>query len=262
MGKRPISTLYVVLLLLLFLATEGRVLAQEKPATITLQPDHIPIGLFYGGCKVHLKAEIPVDRDVVIRVIGPNEPLEFKKKGKKFGFIWMSDGEVRYEDVPSIYILRSSQNLDQLASPKTLGELKIGSGALQAEIAGDSGSGARTLFQDLIKLKEKDGLFSMKEGGVELHPNGKGKQEVSCDFLLPAKTPVGEYRVDLFEFADEKGFLGATGKVKIERSPVISFIISMASNHGLFYGCLAVFIAIIAGLLTGLAFGLSRSGTH
>ena len=68
--------------------------------------------------------------------------------------------------------------------------------------------------------------------------------------------------MDLFEFEDGKGVLSATGKVKIERSPAISFIISMASNHGLFYGCLAVFIAIIAGLVTGLAFGLSKGGAH
>jgi Putative transmembrane protein (Alph_Pro_TM) len=169
---------------------------------------------------------------------------------------------VRYEDVPSIYILRSSQKLGRLASPEVLQELKLGSGALQAKIAGDLGSGAWALFRDLVKLKEKDGLFSMKEGGVELHPRDKGEQEVSCDFLLPAKTPVGEYRVDVFEFEDGKGVLSATGKVKIERSPVISFIISMASNHGLFYGCLAVFIAIIAGLVTGLAFGLGKGGAH
>ena len=261
MGKRPISTLFGVLLLL-FLSAGGKALAQERPGTITLQPDHVSIGLFYGGSKVHLKAEVPVGRDVVVRVAGPNEPLEFKKKGKKFGFIWMSDGEVRYEDVPSIYILRSSQNLDQLASPKILEELKIGSGALQAEIAGDSGLGAQALFLDLVKLKEKDGLFSIMEGGVALHPLGQGEQEVSCDFFLPPKTPIGEYRVDLFEFEDGNGVLSATRQVKIERSPVISFIISMASNHGLFYGCLAVFIAIIAGLVTGLAFGLGKGGAH
>ena len=261
MRKRPVAPLFGVLLFLYFLAG-GKALAQKRPGTITLQPDRVSIGLFYGGCNVHLKAETPVGGDVVIRVVGPNEPLEFKRKGKKFGFIWMSDGEVRYEDVPIIYILRSSQKLGRLASPETLEELKLGSGALQAEIAGDSGSGAQALFQDLVKLKEKDGLFSIKESGVELHPRGEGEQEVSCDFLLPAKTPVGEYRVDLFEFEDGKGVLSATGKVKIERSPVISFIISMASNHGLFYGCLAVFIAIIAGLVTGLAFGLSKGGAH
>jgi uncharacterized protein (TIGR02186 family) len=261
MGKRPFSLLFGMLLLLFFLAG-GEALSQKSPGVITLQPAHVSIGLFYGGCKVRLKAEIPADRDVVIRVVGAGEPLEFKRKGKKFGVIWMSDGEIRYEDVPSVYILRSSQKLGRLASPETLEELKLGSEALQAEVVGDSGSGARALFQDLVKLKEKDGLFSIKEDSVERHPRGEGKQEISCDFLLPAKTPVGEYRVDLFEFEKGRGVLSATGKVKIERSPVISFIISMASNHGLFYGCLAVFIALIAGLVTGLAFGLGRGSAH
>ena len=111
---------------------------------------------------------------MVVRVTGPNEPLDFKKKGKKFGVIWMSDGEVRYEDVPSIYILRSSEKLGRLASPEILEGLRLGFGALQAEITGDSDSGARVLFRDLVKLKEKDGLFSMEEGSIERHPRGEG----------------------------------------------------------------------------------------
>jgi hypothetical protein len=80
MGKKPVSPLFGVLLLI-HLLTGGQAIAQKRPGTITLQPDHVSIGLFYGGCEVHLKAEIPVGGDVVIRVVGPNEPLEFKKKG-------------------------------------------------------------------------------------------------------------------------------------------------------------------------------------
>ena len=173
MGKRPVSFLFGVLFLLYFLAV-GKALSQKRPGTITLQPNHIAIGIFYGGSQVHLKAEIPEGGEVVVRVTGPNEPLDFKKKGKKFGVIWMSDGEVRYEDVPSIYILRSSEKLGRLASPEILEGLRLGFGALQAEITGDSDSGARVLFRDLVKLKEKDGLFSMEEGSIERHPRGEG----------------------------------------------------------------------------------------
>jgi len=73
---------------------------------------------------------------------------------------------------------------------------------------------------------------------------------------------VGECRIDVFVFEEGTGLLSATGKVRIERSPAISFIISMVTTHGLLYGCLAVGIAIIAGLGTGLVFGMGKGGAH
>jgi len=261
MGNKLFPLLIGLLLAFYPLAGE-KVQALENPQKIRLRPDHIFIGLFFGGRSVHLESEIPVGHDVVIRVTGPGEPLEFKKKGKKFGLIWMSEGEVHYEDVPSLYIIRSSQRLSQLASGQTLNQLKIGYEAVQAEVTNDSDTDAQALFGDLVKLKERDGLFSVKEGSVEVQPLGEGEQKVSCDFLLPAKTPVGECRVDVFAFEKGRGLLSATGRVRIERSSVISFIISMVTKHGLLYGCLAVGIAIIAGLGTGLVFGTGKGGAH
>ena len=40
------------------------------------------------------------------------------------------------------------------------------------------------------------------------------------------------------------------------------FISFLAINHGLIYGVLAVFIALVIGLLTGMVFGLGSRRGH
>ena len=202
-----------------------------------------------------MTASTPAAREIVVRVSGPDEPLVLKKKGKKYGLLWMNVGEVRYEAVPTLYILRSSRKLDELAAPETLDRLRLGFDALRNQVPAGSKDGGRELFGELVKLKHKDHLFSSEAAGVQRHATGDGRQVVTADFSLSAKTPVGDYTIDLFGFQGREGELMGTAKIHLERTPVVSWITSLSDNHGLLYGCLAVVVALLAGLLTGFLFG-------
>lgn len=212
--------------------------------------------------SIHVEANASVGEDVVVRVTGPDEPLTLKRKGKKFGFLWMNVGEVHYEAVPTIYILRSSRRLDEISTPEILHRLKIGFDALQERISVGAEDSARELTGELVKLKEKDGLFSYEPGSVAFHPLGNEQQRAVTDFLLPAKAPVGEYVVDVFRFQNSEGELLNSARLRLQRASTVSFITSLVVEHGLLYGCLAVAIAILAGLSTGFIFGLGRGGSH
>lgn len=242
----------IVLLLVLSVAP---VRAGSRSNKVQVEPENIRIGVFYAGQSIRVKASTSASGGIVMRVAGPEKPLVLKKKGKKYGFLWMNVGEVYYEAIPTLYMLRSSRKLDEIAAPETLDRLKIGFDALRNRIPAGSKDGARELFGELVKLKQRDHLFSSEGTGVELSSIGTGRQEATCEFFLPAKTPVGDYTVDVFGFQDGEGRLIGTAKIHLERTFVVSFLLSLAANQGLLYGCLAVALAVLAGLFTGFVFG-------
>jgi uncharacterized protein (TIGR02186 family) len=236
--------------------------AGDGSSHVQVDPETIQVGLFYSGQNIRVRASTPASEGVVIRVAGPEEPLVLKKKGKKYGLLWMNVGEVHYEAIPTLYMLRSSRKLDELGTSETLNQLKIGFDALRDQVPAGSNDGARELFGELVKLKERDRLFSSRAAAVRVDPTGTGGHQATGEFFLPAKTPVGDYTVDVFSFEKGEGELVGTAKIHLERTSVVSFITSLVANHGLLYGCLAVAVAILAGLSTGFIFGMGKPGSH
>jgi uncharacterized protein (TIGR02186 family) len=229
---------------------------------VQVRPENVQIGVFYSGQHIQVTGSTPGSEDVVIRVEGPDEPLTLNRKGKKYGVLWMNVGEVHYEAVPTLYVVRSTRKLDEIATAEVLSRLEIGFDALRDQVPAGSEDGAREFFGELVKLKQRDQLFSSEAEGVQLHPSPDGRQEVTGEFFLPAKAPVGDYTVDVFGFEDGDGELIGTAKVHLKRGSVVSFITSLATNHGLLYGCLAVAVAVLAGLSTGFIFGMGKGGSH
>jgi len=251
MFRRLASTTIMPLLLLSIVPARAGI----RSNSVQVQPENVRIGIFYSGRTIRVKASMPACRDVVMRLTGPEEPLVLKKKGKKYGVLWMNVGEVHYKAIPTLYILRSSRKLDEIAASETLSRLKLGFDALRDQIPTGSKDGVKELFGELVKLKQKDHLFSSEAADLQLHSTGSGRQEAIGEFFLPAKAPVGDYTVDVFGFQEHEGELTGTATVHLERAAAVSSITSLANNHGLLYGCLAVAVAVLAGLFTGFIFG-------
>ena len=251
-----------VILLAFFLSAATTVRAGGDRIPLNIEPDHIQVGFFYGGQKISVRANVPAGDNVLLKVKGATQKLDLKKKGKVFGFLWMNVGEVVYEEVPGLYIIRSSYKLADLAPANVLQQLEIGYDALKAKIVKAPDGDAGMLFGDLIKLKEGEGLFPIVEGVIRHSPMPGGREQIATEFLLPPKAPVGEYLVELYGFKDGSGTLLGSGSITLEQDHLIRFITSMAGNHSLLYGCLAVMVAIVAGLLTGVIFRLGRGRAH
>jgi uncharacterized protein (TIGR02186 family) len=228
--------------------------ADGRSNNVRVDPENVSIGIFYSGQKIRVTASAPASRDIVIRISGPEKPLALKKMGRKFGLLWMNVGEVRYQAVPTLYLLGSSRRLDEIAAPETLDRLKLGFDALKDRIPADAEEGARELFPELVKLKQRDRLFACRPAGVQLQPLGSGGQEARGEFFLPAKTPVGEYTVEVFDFHNRQGQLLGAAKIRVARTSLVSWIASLAADHGFLYGCIAVALAVLAGLFTGFLF--------
>jgi uncharacterized protein (TIGR02186 family) len=254
---RPAPLAFAAALLLAAARGPGQEAGRPQDS-VTVEPRVIVAGMLYDGARVHVRADVPADAAVAILCQGDEGPLRLRKKGKALGLFWMNVGDVSWEVVPEVYLLRSSSALDRLAPAAELERLGIGPAALRARAR--PGPGADALFGELARLKENDGLWVLAAGGVELRPGRDGAIALA-DLPVPVKAPPGSYQVRVYAFADGRGELVGRAGFEVTQGGVPAFIASLAAEHGLLYGVLAVLVAVAVGLLTGVVFGLgSRKG--
>ncbi len=188
---------------------------------------------------------------------------DLKQKGRVWGFLWMNVGEASLEKVPGFYCVVSTRPLESLASPTVLADLGVGFGAVESRVAPDPGDEAtRRLLGELIKLKQREGLFGVSATGIHVEPLDGGLERVSTEFWLPAKAPFGPYEVSLVGFDGDSGTRLATGAFTVRTVGLAAFISDLSRQHGLLFGILAVMVAIVVGLLTGVVFGLGSKKAH
>jgi len=272
--KHPAGLLAFLPVLFLILAAPPIAAAQPVPApgALTVSPQRVPIGVLYNGTALDLHITVPSGYQAAVRLIGRRNHLVLKKKAKRGGVLWMSAGEVTFENIPVVYQVLTSAPLSELGSPQLLAEMQLGYEWLVPPESPNA-----SLREELVKLKEREGLFGISQGGLsrpgekrrspahELPPSpaGGGSQtQFSGVVRLPALAPPGEYRVDLVVFsAGHASLLGST-TVRLERVGVVRMMYRLAMDHSLLYGCLAVVIAILAGLLCGLLFQSKSDEAH
>jgi uncharacterized protein (TIGR02186 family) len=236
---------------------------------LRVDPDRVEVHMLYHPRSVRVTAPVPAGAEVAILLVGAERDLVLKRKGKVLGAIWMNVGDVTFDSVPDVYLLATSCGLDDLAEPASLERLNLGYEAVGARSAGEGT--VDPLFKELIRLKEHDGLWSVREGGITVVPATPAATSLqdavpealaTADFALPAKAPIGEYRVLAYTFVRGRAELSGEGRVQVTEGGVAVIIARLASAHGLVYGILAVLVAAGAGLLTGVVFGRGTRKAH
>lgn len=234
----------------------------DDPLQATITPDSIGIGSFYDGSSVSVTGEIPADCEAVVRVVGQKSDLHLKKKGKAMGLLWMNMETVTLEGVPNVYILYASKDLNEVLGSR--GEKctgwKLGLPSLCEGINITPASDKKALFEEFLKLKEEEGLYSVKSGVQYSKPIGERKT-FKVKVAIPSRLPAGQYTVEAVALRDGEIISTRTQPltVKLEGFPGLMGV--LAFNHSLLYGILATLIALVAGALTGFLFGGGK-GAH
>ena len=234
--------------------------------TFKLEPNTIMIETFFNGASISVSGKVAADNEVLIVLKGRSEDLTLKKKGKALGVLWMNLGEVTFHQVPSLYLLSSSKNLDELthADRKQWEQLGIGFESLgrTIEITAPSAEGQKDLlFQEFIKLKQSQGLYAVDPKAAQFkNIDGKWKS-YQAHVRVPPRIAPGEYELTVMEIHDGAVIATAVESLKVQEAGLPAMLSNLAFNHGALYGFLAVLIAIGAGLLMDFFFGQSE-GAH
>jgi uncharacterized protein (TIGR02186 family) len=234
----------------------------ESP--LRLGSQMVPLGMFFHGSTVHAHGTVPAGYQLAVVCTGPKGELKLKRKERVLGLVWLTRGEVTFARVPSLYIVDASAELEQLAPQPTLDRLGVGYSSLKADATNEPPRDQRAseLFAELLRLKEREKLFGVDQHGVRLQEPKAGLVNWSTDIQLPPKLLPGDYVVRLYGFRAGNGELLDSRLLNVRQVGAVAAISAFARKWGLLYGIGAVLIALVAGLLTGMAFGRGAKGGH
>jgi uncharacterized protein (TIGR02186 family) len=259
MRIRPIILMVLLLWGAVLVRSQSAGTASGSPS-LTIEPARVAIGLFYSGVDLTVASETGSACEVAVVVSGPPSELVLREQERRWGLLWAPGPEVVFDDVPALYLVQSTVELEELAPPPVLEELGIGYASLPARLGGRVRD---DLVRELITLKEDEGLFS----STVRRRSSREEQPTSGDSVyrtvvhIPAQASPSTYTVRVCAFRDGLLVSRADGSFVLEQAGFVGFVSSLARSHGLAYGVFAVVVAVAAGLLVGFLFGSTRKRT-
>jgi len=229
------------------------------------EPNLIAIGAFFNGTQLTVSGKVASENEVVVIVKGKQEELTIKKKGKALGLLWMNLGDVHFKKVPNLYLLYSSKGMMELAASelKTWEQLGIGFESLKKQMEIEAPQAERKdLAQEFLKLKQNQGLYASHQGEISFGQKSGTEKSFNAAVWIPPRIPPGEYQVQVMEIHNGITLGNSMDRLKVKEQGIPFMISSLAFNHSLFYGFLAVLIAVAAGLMMDFFFGTGKGGAH
>lgn len=242
----------VVLCSLLF------VLSNNAPAELTIKAnhDHIKIDFFYHGSSVSVKGEADPGTDLIIKITSPEGHQVLRKKGKAAGFLWMNVGNLEFEQVPNLYSIHSTKNIEDILSPDEMDKYLIGYPALNrhVEITPSSDEEEHTRwFNEFVKYKESSNLYSVSSGNI-MTATKEDRQSYYILTSWPYQAPPGNYLVTVYAVKDKKVLEKAEANVSVEQVGIVKALAGMAKNKAALYGIISILAALAAGFGVGMTF--------
>ncbi|MCW8985248.1 MAG: TIGR02186 family protein [Thermoanaerobaculales bacterium] len=232
---------------------------------LVVEPPRVTARLFYNGQTLRISGTVPAGHEVAVVIIGKDVSVDLKVKGKVGGVIWANVGDVTIDNVPSLYLAATSPGLGEVAAATPVEGESVGYHALESRCRVSPSGGPdedHRVFTEFVKLKESQELYAVAEGGVRLTAGSAGGLDCTAEFFLPPDAPVGSFDIRLLAFDRQGGRILATNDLTVEQAGPAAAIAAMARDRGLLYGTLSVFVALAAGLLAGVLFGLGSKGGH
>jgi uncharacterized protein (TIGR02186 family) len=229
--------------------------AQAPAITVAASQRVIHITARYQGDLVRVRGTALPSYAIVLKLTSPREAVQCSQKGK-VGPFWLSVRQVRFENVPSMFKIKSSVPLDDVLSESEQVKYGLGRAGLKASMAVDSGVDRNLYLDELILIRERDRRFSFAEEGVQ-----RDADTYQATFFWPPDGPPGRYRIEAY--AVDRGRVVGTAETEVEVRTVgvEAWIRALATNHGILYGLFAVGLAAVAGLSVSMLAGRRPTGS-
>jgi uncharacterized protein (TIGR02186 family) len=262
--RRPAG--YAAVLTILTAAAFAAAQSDAPGSRLVVEPPVVSARLFYHGETVRVDGTAPAGHEIAFVIIGKKASVELELKGKVGGLIWANTGAVTIENVPSLYLLATSPGLRDLLEANATESTSVGYRTIEAQSRFSPATSideSHRIFEEFVKVKEKEKLYGVAEGQVTLTGDpGAGDRGCSAEFFIPADVPVGTFDVYLLAFDHNRETVLASASLTVEQAGLAAAISTMARERGLLYGVLSVIAALVAGVLAGIIFGHSSKGGH
>jgi uncharacterized protein (TIGR02186 family) len=232
----------------------------EGSAKLEVGSSNIDIGTFYNGTALKVTGTVPDDSEAVLRFIGKPSELHMKEKGKAMGLLWMNLNSLVFRDVPDVFLVSSSSSFS--VSPDREAVMNtIGLSSLRKAIGVEAEKTDKTLaVNELIRLKQQEGLYRETSGNVSYIPGTGGQKNFAADIAIPSRLVPGEYSVELSVVRNGQVVASEIQPVSASFSGFPKLMSGIAFGNSLLYGVLATVIAIFSGFAIGMVF--QSKGAH
>ena len=238
---------------LLTLALAG--LARAEDLVVSLSNQHVEITSTYTGAQLALFGVVLRDArsatradsyDILITMKGPAGLVTVRRK-EPFGPVWLNREQRKFSDVPSVLSLITTKPMRDIAAPEFIEKFGM---RLESHVLPKSVPGSDAFGTALIRLKQDDDLFSMREGGVSFITPDVFRATLD----VPAIGPLGVYNVDVGLYAGGVRIAQAETFFTVGKAGFELFIAREARDHGILYGMATAAMALAFGWLASVIF--------
>ncbi len=219
----------------------------------SVEPNRVLAGSFYDGATLRVRGSIGERSQVAVRVTGPLEHHAFNRRGRIAGVIWGGIEHVTFRDAPSLYAVYTSAALGALARQPVRDRLRLGYETLAAHVGVEvEGADKREMIEQLVRLKESEGLYRSAPGAIRLGEGEGGRRTFEVAVPLPAIAAPGDIEVAVFELADGALVGEDTTRVRLQRVGMPAVLFRLAHERAGLFGLLAVCVLLATGLAVDL----------
>lgn len=237
-------------------AQGGALLDAEPTVAAALTDDLIRIDSRFEGARLDVFGVVnglAATDDVVVVVQGPRQPILLMRKRRIFG-IWINGRPTEFEGAPAYYATASTRPLDEIAPIEELSRHDIGIQHAPLRPVGEDVTRILSQLEEyraaIVRIKGRDFLYRDIPDGVDVFDGGLFRAQV----FLPAGSPTGEYRADIFVFREGMMAARRSALLRVEKIGLERFVFETAHAQPMLYGLTAVLFAIFAGWVAAMLY--------
>jgi uncharacterized protein (TIGR02186 family) len=238
------------------LCMAGAMPARADPARLLISDisDHrIEIGSGFAGTDILVFGAIAPEartadgaapNQVAIVLRGENRTRTVRRKAR-VGGIWVNRHARTFTQVPSVYLLATTEPLDMMADTALFRREEIGLANLPLPfvMSGDDASDVPTFRAALVRQRMEAGLYRESEGSVSLIDGALFRGSLQ----VPATIVPGRYRVEVYLLRGGAIVARNALTLKVDRAGVERRVSRMAERRPVLYGLIAVLMSLSAG---------------
>lgn len=230
---------------------------EANPSELVADLSHhlIAIHTDFKGMDVVLFGSVENPAHIVVTVRGPHKNYFVQRKEKKAG-IWVNKTGVRYYDVPSFFRVASDEPLEDILSPSAIHRHQLTAKTFEIDASKDFLSPKYRLYKEA--LIERLVTMDFYGDGVE-HVKFLGPRLFRSILHFPSNIPPGIYQVHVYLVKDGEVTAAQSIPLNVNKVGLSSDLWTMAKNEPILYGLMAVFGALLLGVIGGYVL---RRGRH
>ena len=247
----------VILGLLLLIGMTGFATADSGRIVVDLSKSNVSITSGFHGTDLLLFGAVDGDigDDILVVVSGPPTDVAQRRKANRAG-IWINVETNIWQQIPSLYSVLATNQIEQITSPEVLAELGIGTQNIGLKIVPETPipGQAPPIAADFIAALQTNmaniDLWSNEIGKVKLTKNALFRAEVK----LPANIVSGTYDVRVLQFRNGVAISEDRTNLYIEKGGLSAGIYNFAHDYSALYGIFAILFAVASGWVAAAVF--------